>query len=140
MMVPETEEVVEKDFVMEKDQTSVNVVDAAARGGVLNVRGRDIGSFVDEVRDLFATNAIDLPSGYRVEYGGQFENLERGSRRLMFPLCFPVDFSRLLRQLASMNQEGLPCGAPLVEPCPQDAQRHGRALAESAAPDPHPAG
>lgn len=32
MMIPETEEVVEKDFVMEKDQTSVNVVDAAARG------------------------------------------------------------------------------------------------------------
>lgn len=32
MMVPETEEVIEKDFVMEKDQTSVNVVDAAARG------------------------------------------------------------------------------------------------------------
>ena len=32
MMIPETEEVEEKDFVMEKDQTSVNVVDAAARG------------------------------------------------------------------------------------------------------------
>ncbi|WP_298830621.1 NupC/NupG family nucleoside CNT transporter [uncultured Planococcus sp.] len=32
MMMPETEEVEEKEFVMEKDQTSVNVVDAAARG------------------------------------------------------------------------------------------------------------
>lgn len=32
IMIPETEEVIEKDFVMEKDQTSVNVVDAAARG------------------------------------------------------------------------------------------------------------
>lgn len=32
MMMPETEEVEEKDFAMEKDQTSVNVVDAAARG------------------------------------------------------------------------------------------------------------
>ena len=32
MMIPETEEVEEKEFVMEKDQTSVNVVDAAARG------------------------------------------------------------------------------------------------------------
>lgn len=32
MMIPETEEVIEKDFVMEKDETSVNVVDAAARG------------------------------------------------------------------------------------------------------------
>ncbi|MDQ0427914.1 CNT family concentrative nucleoside transporter [Planomicrobium stackebrandtii] len=32
IMMPETEEVEEKEFVMEKDQTSVNVVDAAARG------------------------------------------------------------------------------------------------------------
>ncbi len=32
MMIPETEEVIEKDFVMEKDEESVNVVDAAARG------------------------------------------------------------------------------------------------------------
>ncbi|MGH7447604.1 MAG: efflux RND transporter permease subunit, partial [Longimicrobiales bacterium] len=48
-----------------------------------NVRGRDMGSFVDDVRALFQTRAIDLPDGYRVEYGGQFENLERGSRRLM---------------------------------------------------------
>lgn len=45
MMMPETEKVEEKDFVMEKDQTSVNVVDAAARGAAdglqlaLNVGG-----------------------------------------------------------------------------------------------------
>lgn len=32
IMMPETEEIVEKEFVMEKDQSSVNVVDAAARG------------------------------------------------------------------------------------------------------------
>lgn len=45
IMMPETEKVEEKDFVMEKDQTSVNVVDAAARGAAdglqlaLNVGG-----------------------------------------------------------------------------------------------------
>lgn len=32
IMMPETEEIVEKEFIMEKDHTSVNVVDAAARG------------------------------------------------------------------------------------------------------------
>jgi Cu/Ag efflux pump CusA len=48
-----------------------------------NVRGRDIGSFVDEVRELFATSAIDLPSGYRVEYGGQFESQQSASERLL---------------------------------------------------------
>ncbi|MCM2271932.1 MAG: CusA/CzcA family heavy metal efflux RND transporter [candidate division Zixibacteria bacterium] len=46
-----------------------------------NVRGRDIGSFVDEVRDRIAKQ-ISLPPGYFVRYGGQFENLERAQARL----------------------------------------------------------
>jgi cobalt-zinc-cadmium resistance protein CzcA len=46
-----------------------------------NVRGRDIGSFVDELRQRLASE-IDLPSGYFVRLGGQFENLERAQLRL----------------------------------------------------------
>ncbi len=46
-----------------------------------NVRGRDIGSFVDEVRERIAKQ-ISLPPGYFVRYGGQFENLERAQARL----------------------------------------------------------
>lgn len=48
-----------------------------------NVRGRDVGSFVNEVRERVAKN-IELPPGYFIRYGGQFEHLERASRRLMF--------------------------------------------------------
>jgi cobalt-zinc-cadmium resistance protein CzcA len=46
-----------------------------------NVRGRDLGSFVGEVRARLARN-LTLPPGYFIEYGGQFENQERATRRL----------------------------------------------------------
>lgn len=47
-----------------------------------NVRGRDMGSFVSDVRKLFGSRII-LPPGYRPEFGGQFENLERARTRLL---------------------------------------------------------
>ena len=46
-----------------------------------NVRGRDLGSFVAEVRKQVAEQ-VTLPSGYYVTYGGQFENQARATRRL----------------------------------------------------------
>lgn len=47
-----------------------------------NVRGRDIGSFVSELRQRLREN-ISLPQGYFVRLGGQFENLERARTRLI---------------------------------------------------------
>ena len=47
-----------------------------------DVRGRDVGSFVDEARRLFTDGKVSLPTGYRVEFGGQFENLARARARL----------------------------------------------------------
>lgn len=47
-----------------------------------NVRGRDLGSFVGEVQALVESQ-LELPPGYHVEYGGQFENLERATQRLI---------------------------------------------------------
>ena len=46
-----------------------------------NVRGRDLGSFIADVQQA-VTERVKLPEGYYVEYGGQFENLQRASRRL----------------------------------------------------------
>jgi cobalt-zinc-cadmium resistance protein CzcA len=46
-----------------------------------NVRGRDLGGFVDEVRRRIGRD-VELPAGYFVRFGGQFENLERAQRRL----------------------------------------------------------
>jgi cobalt-zinc-cadmium resistance protein CzcA len=46
-----------------------------------NVRGRDLGSVVADVQKE-VENKVDLPSGYFVEYGGQFENQQRAMKRL----------------------------------------------------------
>jgi heavy metal efflux system protein len=46
-----------------------------------NVRGRDLGSFVADVRREVARRVM-LPSGYYVTYGGQFENQARATKRL----------------------------------------------------------
>jgi cobalt-zinc-cadmium resistance protein CzcA len=45
-----------------------------------NVRGRDLGGFVSELQSRIAR--LKLPTGYFVEYGGQFENLTRAAERL----------------------------------------------------------
>jgi len=47
-----------------------------------NVRGRDLGGFVGEAQERLAPLLAELPTGYFVEYGGQFENQERAMRQL----------------------------------------------------------
>jgi CzcA family heavy metal efflux pump len=47
-----------------------------------NVAGRDLGSVVDDIRAAVA-QAVPMPAGYRVEYGGQFESEQSASRRLL---------------------------------------------------------
>ena len=46
-----------------------------------NVRGRDLGSFVDSLKERVAAEVV-LPSGYWVDYGGSFEQLQSASARL----------------------------------------------------------
>jgi len=61
-----------------------------------NVRGRDVGSFVNELRNRIASD-IELPAGYFVRYGGQFENLERARARLaiVVPIALTLIFALL---------------------------------------------
>jgi cobalt-zinc-cadmium resistance protein CzcA len=47
-----------------------------------NVEGRDVAGFVAEARRRIAAE-VKLPEGYHVEFGGQFEHLERAEKRLM---------------------------------------------------------
>jgi cobalt-zinc-cadmium resistance protein CzcA len=46
-----------------------------------NVRGRDLGGFVADVRRAVAAQ-VAMPTGYYVTYGGQFENQARATKRL----------------------------------------------------------
>jgi len=61
-----------------------------------NVRGRDIGSFVADVTRAVATR-VDLPAGYFVRYGGQFEHLESARARLavIVPVSLALVFALL---------------------------------------------
>ena len=70
-----------------------------------NVRGRDLGSFVDEARQKVET-AVALPPGYSIQWGGQFENQERATRRLMIvlPLSILVIFGLLFATFQSVPQ------------------------------------
>lgn len=48
-----------------------------------NVAGRDLRSVVNDIRQAVATN-VQLPDGYHLEYGGQFESEAAASRTLLF--------------------------------------------------------
>ena len=54
-----------------------------------NVRGRDLGSFVDEAQGKIGRE-VKLPPGQWLEWGGQFENLRAATARLaiVVPICF----------------------------------------------------
>ena len=73
-----------------------------------NIRGRDQGGFVKEAQRRFEST-IQLPSGYRVEWGGQFENLERARRRLAFilPVTIAIIFTLLFFAFGSPVYAGL---------------------------------
>jgi cobalt-zinc-cadmium resistance protein CzcA len=71
----------------------------------VNVRGRDIGSFVEEARAAIEQQ-VQLPAGYYVTWGGQFENLQRASARLLIvvPLALFLIFVLLFTTFGSVKQ------------------------------------
>jgi cobalt-zinc-cadmium resistance protein CzcA len=80
--------------------------DTRRRIGVeLNVRGRDIKSFVQEAQAKIASEA-QLPPGYYITWGGQFENLQRATARLMIvvPLALFLIFVLLFTTFNSVKQ------------------------------------
>lgn len=73
-----------------------------------NVEGRDVVSFVEEVRSTLARD-VPLPQGYYVEFGGQFENQQRASARLalVVPVSIVLIFVMLFSTFRSLKQAGL---------------------------------
>ena len=74
----------------------------------LNVRGRDVASFVEEAQDRIRRQ-VQLPSGYYIRWGGQFENLEAASDRLMVvvPLALGLIFAMLYFTFRSVKPAAL---------------------------------
>ncbi len=69
-----------------------------------NVRDRDIATFVAEAKEMIAAE-VTLPEGSIIEWGGQFENLERSQNRLMLvvPLTLLLIFFLLYFSLKSLR-------------------------------------
>jgi cobalt-zinc-cadmium resistance protein CzcA len=68
-----------------------------------NVRGRDIGTFVDEAQAAIARE-VKLPPGYYLQWGGQFENLQQAVQRLeiVVPVCLVLIFAALYMALGNV--------------------------------------
>ncbi|HKR64274.1 MAG TPA: CusA/CzcA family heavy metal efflux RND transporter [Thermoanaerobaculia bacterium] len=70
-----------------------------------NVRGRDIGSFVAEAQKAIDAE-VKMPPGYYTTWGGQFENLQRASARLLIvvPIALFLIFVLLFTTFNSVKQ------------------------------------
>ena len=70
-----------------------------------NVEGRDLVGFVDEARKAVAEK-IQLPTGFHVEFGGQFENQQRAAARLslVIPVSLGLIFLLLFSTFGSVRQ------------------------------------
>lgn len=73
-----------------------------------NVAGRDVQSVVEEIQKKL-NNQVKLPSGYYFTYGGQFENLQEASNRLLIavPVSLILIFVLLYFTFSSFKQAGL---------------------------------
>src|SRR5204863_9522123 len=72
-----------------------------------NVRGRDLVSFVGDAQQR-VNRAVKIPHGVTVEWGGQFENFTRASKRLGFvaPLALAVIFAMLFLMFGDLRYAG----------------------------------
>jgi len=72
---------------------------------IANVGGRDLVGFVEEAKALVASK-VALPTGYRISWGGQFENQQRAAARLtvVVPVALGMIFILLFSTFRSVRQ------------------------------------
>ena len=73
-----------------------------------NVSGRDAMSVVDDIKRV-VDEKIELPEGYRIEYGGQFESAKSATRTLIlvFILCLAVIYLLLYSEFKNLMLSGI---------------------------------
>jgi cobalt-zinc-cadmium resistance protein CzcA len=74
----------------------------------MNVRNRDLGSFVQEAQAKVGAQ-VSLPTGYEMTWGGEFENQQRAMQRLklVIPLALLITFLLLFSAFGSMFDAGV---------------------------------
>lgn len=96
-------------ITMPRGTVMVNREGGERRTAVLaNVRGRDLGSFVEECQQKVAEK-VKIPKGYRIVWGGQFENQQRAMARLslVVPIVLLLIFILLFASFNSLKNAGL---------------------------------
>jgi cobalt-zinc-cadmium resistance protein CzcA len=81
-----------------------------------NVRGQDLGSFVNDVREAVAKQ-VDIPAGYWVEYCGTYQNLQSAANRLsiVVPVTLVLILGLLVMALGTFRDAGIIfSGVPLA--------------------------
>ncbi|NOX28376.1 MAG: efflux RND transporter permease subunit [Gammaproteobacteria bacterium] len=75
---------------------------------IANVSGRDLVSFVEEAKQVVA-DKVQLPGGYYLQWGGQFENQQRAAKRLsiVVPVALGLIFLTLFSTFRSIRQSVL---------------------------------
>lgn len=97
------------DIQLPRGTVMINREDGQRRTAVLaNVRGRDLGSFVEEAQGRIAKE-LQLPKGYQIVWGGQFENQQRAMGRLavVVPVVLLLIFILLFASFNSLRNAGL---------------------------------
>lgn len=95
------------DVRIEDGPPMITSENALLRGAVLfNVRDRDLGSTVKEAMEKLNAQPGILPSGYFLEWSGQYENLIRGQRTLMWiaPIVLLIIFFSLYFAFHSVRE------------------------------------
>jgi copper/silver efflux system protein len=74
----------------------------------VDVQNRDIGSYVGDAKKLLATK-LTLPPGYRLEWSGQYESLERASKKLrvVVPITLAIIFGLLYFNFRSVTESAI---------------------------------
>lgn len=94
------------DMGFQETFSSVNRENSSRRAAVLiNLRGRDTESFVQEAQALVAQK-VEMPKGYFVEWGGNFKNLQQAKQRLMIltPLALMLVLMMIYAAFGSLPQ------------------------------------
>ena len=71
----------------------------------VDVEGRDIGSYVNEAKQVLAARIV-MPPGYRLQWSGQYESLERAKERLkvVVPITLAIIFGLLYFNFRSVTE------------------------------------